>query len=147
MVLSFRSLKIVIRCADLIASRAFYTEVLGLQVAAQWDEPEGRGLIVAPGASAPGALIEMYEISAADGRFDPCFHEPFCSDKSDLQLETPSVHDCAHRRRGRWSFAAPQQLIAIYMILCRLRRTLRVLDVSGLTKHGADRLPSIGWWA
>jgi hypothetical protein len=52
MALSFLDAKVVIRCANLNASGAFYTGVLGLQVVEQWDEPEGRGLIVAVGEAA-----------------------------------------------------------------------------------------------
>lgn len=104
--LSFRSVKIVIRCADLNASRAFYADVLRLPVTEQWDEPEGRGVIVTLGDRAPGTLIEMYEMSAADTRF----REPFPCDKIDLQLQTASLDEWADRLRGEWPFEGPQDL-------------------------------------
>jgi len=40
--------------------------VLGLKVTEQWDEPEGRGVIV---EAVAGASIEMYEMSIGDARF------------------------------------------------------------------------------
>jgi catechol 2,3-dioxygenase-like lactoylglutathione lyase family enzyme len=110
MAFSFRSAKIVIRCAHLDASHAFYMDVLGLELAERWEEPQGRGLIVSLGDRAPGASIEMYEMSSADPRFDPRFREPVPSDKIDLQLETDSVDAWADRLRGRWPFEGPEDL-------------------------------------
>jgi catechol 2,3-dioxygenase-like lactoylglutathione lyase family enzyme len=100
---SFRSLKVVVRCTDLDASRAFYTEVLGLAVAEQWEEPQGRGLVVSVSDS---ALIEVYEMSAAD----PRFREPVPNDKIDIQIRTGSVDDWAARLHGRWPFEGPEDL-------------------------------------
>ena len=107
---TFRSLKIVIRCADLDASRAFYIEVLGLRVVEEWEEAEGRGVIVSARDVAPGAYIELYEMSSSDRRFDPRFRERVTSDKLDLQLQTASVDDWAARLRGRWPFEGPEDL-------------------------------------
>jgi catechol 2,3-dioxygenase-like lactoylglutathione lyase family enzyme len=107
---SFRSLKVVIRCASVDASRAFYTDILGLQVVEQWEEEEGRGAVLSAGDAAAGALIEIYEMSPADRRFDPRFRQPVASDKIDLQLRTASVDDWAARLRGRWPFEGPEDL-------------------------------------
>ena len=106
----FHSLKVVIRCANLDASRAFYAEILGLAVVEQWEEEEGRGLIVSAGDGASGALIEVYEMSPADRRFDPRFRELVSSDKIDLQLHTSALDDWVARLRGRWPFQGPQDL-------------------------------------
>jgi catechol 2,3-dioxygenase-like lactoylglutathione lyase family enzyme len=106
----FRSLKVVIRCANLDASRAFYTEILGLPVVEQWEEEQGRGLIVSAGEGATGALLEVYEMSHADRRFDARFRERVESDKIDLQLHAASVDDWAAQLDGRWPFDGPETL-------------------------------------
>ena len=124
MAFSFRGAKIVIRCAHLDASRAFYMDVLGLELAECWEEPQGRGLIVSLGDRAPGASIEMYEMSSADPRFDPRFREPVPSDKIDLQLETDSVDAWADRLRGRWPFEVPK--------ICPGTGWIRLRDPDGL---------------
>ncbi len=46
------SLKVVIRCADLVASRAFYADVLGLTIVDEWHEAHGDGYVLAVGSSA-----------------------------------------------------------------------------------------------
>src|ERR1044071_6752165 len=103
---AFRSLKLVIRCADLEASRSFYTGILGLTLIGQWEEPQGRGLIL----SAGGALPEIYEMRPADPRFDPPFRQPVAGDKIDLQLEADSAEAWAGHLRGRWPFEGPEHL-------------------------------------
>ena len=75
-------------------SRSFYTGIMGLKAVEQWEEKEGRGVILAVG-DPRSALIEMNEMTTADGRFDPRFRERFPSDKIDLELETNSVDDRA----------------------------------------------------
>jgi catechol 2,3-dioxygenase-like lactoylglutathione lyase family enzyme len=101
--ISIRSVKVVVRCANLESSRSFYASIIGLKTVEQWEEKEGRGLILAVGDSG-SALIEMYEMTTADGRFDPRFRERFPSDKIDLQLETNSVDDWARQLAPRWPF-------------------------------------------
>ena len=103
----FGSLKVVIRCANLDASRAFYAEVLGLAVIEQREEQDGRGLIV---SVCNGAFIEVYEMSPTDRRFDTRFRERVSSDKIDIQLRTESVDDWAARLSGRWPFRGPELL-------------------------------------
>jgi catechol 2,3-dioxygenase-like lactoylglutathione lyase family enzyme len=103
-------LKVVIRCANLDASRAFYTEVLGFQIVEQWEEAEGRGVIVSTGDCAPGGFIEVYEMSPSSRRFDGRFREPVPSDKIDLQLRTSTVDGWAARLRGMWPFSGPEDL-------------------------------------
>jgi catechol 2,3-dioxygenase-like lactoylglutathione lyase family enzyme len=107
---SLLGLKVVLRCANLDASRAFYTDVLGLHVTEQWEENEGRGLIVSVGDEAPGAFIEVYEMSPDDRRFDTRFREPVVSDKIDLQLRTLSLEYWMTHLRGRWPFQGPEVL-------------------------------------
>ena len=103
----FVSSKVVVRCASLEASRDFYTRVLGLQRVEEWEEPQGRGLIVSLGGR---AFLEMYEMTAADPRYHPRFREPLPSDKVDLQLETDSLDDWVARFSGRWPFDGPENL-------------------------------------
>jgi catechol 2,3-dioxygenase-like lactoylglutathione lyase family enzyme len=107
---SLCGMKLVVRCANLEASRSFYTGVLGLPVVEQWDEPQGRGIIMSVGDPAAGASIEMYEMTPADSRYDPRFREPVANDKVDLQLRTDSVDDWAWRLDGRWPFEGPEDL-------------------------------------
>lgn len=103
----FASSKMVVRCASLEASRDFYTRVLDLRPVEQWEEPQGRGLILALGGR---AFLEMYEMAAADPRYDPRFREPVPSDKVDLQLETDSLDPWVARLSGRWQFDGPEEL-------------------------------------
>lgn len=94
------------RCADFAASRAFYTGVLEFPVVEEWEEPRGRGLIV----SAGGALLEIYEMTEADSRFDPRFRQHVAGDKIDLQLQTESLDAWTARLAGRWPFDGPEDL-------------------------------------
>ena len=100
------SLKTVIRCADFDRSRDFYARVLGLSVAEEWSEAEGRGCIFAVG----GGYLEIYGMSAADPRFQPAFRQPVPGDKIDVQVRTVSVDECAERLQGQWPFTGPETL-------------------------------------
>jgi len=100
------SLKTVIRCADFDRSRDFYARLLGLSVAEEWSEAQGRGCIFAVG----GGYLEIYGMSAADPRFQPAFRQPVPGDKIDVQVRTVSVDDCAERLQGQWPFTGPETL-------------------------------------
>ena len=104
--MSLRSLKTVIRCADFDRSRDFYARVLGLAVAQEWKEPEGRGCIFAIG----GAGLEIYGMTRLDPRFREEFTLPLEGDKIDLQIRADSVDAWAERLRGLWPFEGPADL-------------------------------------
>ena len=104
--MTLHSLKTVIRCADFERSRDFYTRVLGLPVAQEWDEAQGHGAIF----SLSGAYLEIYAMTPADPRFDQAFTEPLRSDKIDLQIGVDSVDEWAERLRGVWPFRGPEVL-------------------------------------
>lgn len=97
-------LKVVIRCIDYSQSRAFYADLLGLPLTAEWDAPRGRGGIVAFGGS---GTIEIDQMTAVDPRDQPAFHQPVASDKQELQLQTGTLDPWVDRLTGRWPFAGP----------------------------------------
>lgn len=97
-------LKTVIRCMDYDASRRFYVEVLGLPLTAEWDEPRGKGGIVALAGS---GLIEIDQMTELDPRDQPAFHQPVPSDKTELQLQTPDLDTWTKRLTGLWPHGGP----------------------------------------
>ena len=107
--LSLVSIKTIIRCRDFDASRHFYASILNLSIVEEWSEPQGRGAIFGFGADRTG-MIEVYQMTPADARFDPAFASPIASDKIDLQLKTHSVAAWADRLRGAWPFIGPVDL-------------------------------------
>jgi catechol 2,3-dioxygenase-like lactoylglutathione lyase family enzyme len=100
------SLKTVIRCADFDCARDFYTRVLGLPVAEEWSETEGRGAVFPIG----GGYLEIYAMTTADPRYRPAFREAVPSDKIDVQLRTTSLDEWVERLRGLWPFDGPAAL-------------------------------------
>ena len=106
---SLISIKTVIRCRDFDASRHFYASVLNLPIVEEWSEPQGRGAIFGFGSDRTG-LIEIYEMTQADARFDPAFASPIANDKIDVQLKTDSVTEWADRLRPVWPFVGPEDL-------------------------------------
>ena len=106
---SLVSIKTVIRCRDFDASRRFYAAILRLPVVEEWQEPQGRGAIFGFGSDRSG-LIEIYEMTRADERFDPAFEADVVNDKVDVQLRTESVEACAEHLRGLWPFNGPEDL-------------------------------------
>jgi catechol 2,3-dioxygenase-like lactoylglutathione lyase family enzyme len=97
-------IKTVIRCMDYTRSRHFYVDVLGLPLTAEWDEPRGRGGMVALGED---GLIEIDQMTAADPRDQPAFHQPVSSDKLELQIQTDDLDAWALRLTGAWPFDGP----------------------------------------
>ncbi len=97
-------LKVVIRCMDYARARAFYVEVLGLTVVSEWDAPRGTGGLLALGA---GGLLEIDQMTAADPRDHPAFHQPVASDKLELQLQTADLGPWLARLPGVYPFDGP----------------------------------------
>lgn len=104
------SLKVVIRCADLPASRRFYADVLGLPVVEEWSEPQGRGCIFGFGSDGRSGFLEAYEMTRADPRYRPAFAEPLPVDKIDIQLGAGGLEAWVKRLRGAWPFEGPDSL-------------------------------------
>jgi len=55
-------------------------------------------------------MIEIYEMTQADARFDPAFASPIANDKIDVQLKTDSVAEWADCLRDVWTFVGPEEL-------------------------------------
>jgi catechol 2,3-dioxygenase-like lactoylglutathione lyase family enzyme len=106
---SLLSIKTVIRCRDFDASRHFYASILNLTILEEWSEPQGRGAIFGFGSDCAG-MIEIYEMTQADARFDPAFASPIANDKIDVQLKTDSVAEWADCLRDVWTFVGPEEL-------------------------------------
>lgn len=97
-------LKLVIRCVDYSRARAFYVDVLGLPVVSEWDTARGRGGMVRLGAD---GLLEIDQMTAADPRDHPAFHQPVPSDKLELQLQTASLEPWFARLTGVYPYDGP----------------------------------------
>lgn len=101
------SLKVVIRCRDIAASRRFYGEILNLAVLEEWEEKGGQGCIYAfPG----GGSLEVYQMDTHDKRYDASFERAFQDDKIDLQLRTGDLDAWIQRLEGGWPFIGPRTL-------------------------------------
>src|SRR5262245_32103594 len=103
------SVKTVVRCRDFDASRRFYSSVLGLPLLDEWSEPQGRGAIFACGLDR-SALLEIYQMTPNDPRYNPVFMSPLANDKIDIQLRTDSVHSWVGRLREAWPFDGPEDV-------------------------------------
>jgi catechol 2,3-dioxygenase-like lactoylglutathione lyase family enzyme len=98
------SLKVVIRCGDIGASRAFYGDILGLEITDDWEEPQGAGCIFSLGSS----LIELHEMTPHDHRYDPKMRQPVQVDKIDVQLAVADLEPWLERLDGRWDHGEPK---------------------------------------
>lgn len=105
---SILGVKAVLRCRDYEASRAFYREVLGFDIADEWHEPGDVGCIFAPVADSSLGSIEIYKMSEEDPRYNPAFSQPFTNDKIDIQLRTSDLQSWVNRLQGRWPFSEPE---------------------------------------
>jgi len=89
-------LKIVLRCADLVESRRFYGDVLGLQVIDQWQEAHGDGCVLSVG----DGLLELGELRSS--HTDPD-HSAF-----DIQISIPDLDTWLNGLDGRWEHTEPR---------------------------------------
>ena len=106
---SLVSIKTVIRCRDVQASRSFYHALLRLRVLEEWEESFGRGVIFAFGAEETGSL-EIYQMNPADPRYDAAFAARIANDKIDIQLRTDSVDNWVEALKNAWPFEGPADL-------------------------------------
>ena len=107
------SLKVVIRCADLAASRTFYRDVLGLSVIDEWHEAHGDGCVFAVGSG----LIELGQQRANS--------EASASPNVDLEIGVPALDDWLARIDGKWQHGDPK-------VHPWGERTVRMRDPDGL---------------
>jgi catechol 2,3-dioxygenase-like lactoylglutathione lyase family enzyme len=103
-------MKVVLRCADIQRSRAFYTQVLGFAVLQAWTEDEGRGCMMAIDEMQTTAAFELYQMTISDRRFHEAFVHPLENDKIDMQLRTESVDRWIVKLSGVWPFSGPETL-------------------------------------
>jgi catechol 2,3-dioxygenase-like lactoylglutathione lyase family enzyme len=85
------TLKIVIRCSDLTASRDFYAEVLGLPVVDEWHEEHGDGCVMSVG----DGFLELGERGANTSN-SPSGHG------FDIQFAVPDVDAWLSSIDGSW---------------------------------------------
>jgi catechol 2,3-dioxygenase-like lactoylglutathione lyase family enzyme len=104
-----KQMKVVLRCADIQRSRAFYTQVLGFVVLQAWTEDEGRGCVLSIDDQQCTAF-ELYQMTQNDRRFNEAFRHPLENDKIDLQLKTDSVDRWVVQLSGKWPFSGPEIL-------------------------------------
>ncbi|HMB64021.1 MAG TPA: VOC family protein, partial [Eudoraea sp.] len=97
------SLKTVIRTRDFEASKRFYTQVLNLEIAEEYDDGNGsRGIIMRFGPEGSNAFIEVSEITEAHNYYQGAFGKEFEHDKADIQLKTDNVEYWAARLHEKW---------------------------------------------
>ena len=89
------SLKTKVRSRDLAASRAFYVDLLGLEVVEEWDDPGDRGSIV--GFISGGGFLEMLAVDPEHPGHLAAFEGPVANDKIELQIRVDSVDAWAER--------------------------------------------------
>ena len=98
----FLTAKFVIHCADFDKSRRFYAGLLRLPIVEQWNEPHGRGCVMALGDPISGALLEVSERGH--------FTQPLTSDKIDLQVRTEDLDAWTDALDGHWPFEGPEDV-------------------------------------
>lgn len=104
---SLRLLKTVIQTRDFERSRDFYTSVLALPLVDEWDQDEGRGVIVGFGDDASAGQIEISAPPAGSDRDEESFARDVASDKIVIQIETDSIDLWVARLAGRWPVEGP----------------------------------------
>ncbi len=102
------STKTVIRAKDFDASIAFYTKVLNLTIAENYNDGDGsRGAILRIGHENSTAFIEISEISSHHSYYQEAFSESFQNDKVDIQIRTDNVQYWADRINEQWTSRGP----------------------------------------
>ncbi|MDY8137430.1 VOC family protein [Aquimarina sp. 2201CG5-10] len=103
------SIKTVIRTKDYTASKQFYTEILMLKIAEEYDDGDGsRGSILRIGPADSNAFIEISEISDHHNYFQQPFSKSINNDKIDLQIRTNDVNFWANRLKTySWNSTGP----------------------------------------
>jgi len=102
------SLKTVIRTRDFEASKRFYTQVLNLEIAEEYDDGNGsRGIIMRFGPEGSNAFLEISEITEVHPYYQGAFGEDFENDKADIQLKTDDVAYWAALLSEKWKARGP----------------------------------------
>lgn len=102
------SLKTVIRTKDFSASKKFYTQILKLGIAEEYNDTGARGCIVRLGAKPNSAFIEISEIVKDTDYFQESFAKGSATDKVDMQIRTDSVSYWADRLKQKgWPSRGP----------------------------------------
>ena len=106
---SLLSLKTAIRTRDLEAAKAFYTQILDLEIEEEFDDGNGsRGCILRIGPPQSNAFLELSEISQAHSYYQRAFSEKLENDKIDLQIRTLNVDYWASRlKESSWEAWGP----------------------------------------
>ena len=99
------SLKTMLRCRDLAASRRFYVDLLGLDVVEEWNDPGDKGCIVAFGAGA--GFLELLAVDPAHPKHRAALVDLVASDKIELQIRVDSVDAWANRLDGSIEMEEP----------------------------------------
>ncbi len=106
--MSLLSSKTVIRTHNFEASKAFYTELLQLEVAETYDDGDGsRGVILRVGNEGSTAFIEISEIKDHHYYYQEAFGEKLENDKIDIQIRTDNVEYWAHILHKKWTARGP----------------------------------------
>lgn len=107
--MKFLSAKTVIRTKDFEASKAFYMEVLQLELYESYDDGDGScGIILRIGDENSTALLEISEIKDFHEYHQKAFDKKFASNKAGLQIRTDDVHFWANRLKAmKWSARGP----------------------------------------
>jgi catechol 2,3-dioxygenase-like lactoylglutathione lyase family enzyme len=98
------SLKTMLRCGDFEGTRRFYTELLGLQVVEEWNDPGDRGCILRFGAGQ--GFLELLH-AGPDEVGDPAFAQRVANDKIEIQIHVASIDTWVKRLEGRVPFEGP----------------------------------------
>lgn len=93
------SLKTMLRCRDLAASRRFYATVLGLPVVEEWDTSGDVGCILEFGAG--GGFLELLAVDSRHPKYDAAFEQCVANDKIELQIRVESVDAWAELLAGK----------------------------------------------
>ena len=102
------SLKTTIRTKNFEASKAFYSQILNLEIVQEYDDGNGsKGIILRFGTQESNAFLEISEIKKTHNYYQKAFSESFQNDKIDLQLRTNDMEFWEKRLKGKWKTRGP----------------------------------------
>ena len=105
---SLLSLKTVIRTKNYEDSKAFYTEILNLDLVEEYDDGNGsKGSILRFGQKGSNAFLEISEISQEHDYHQKAFDEVLENDKIDIQIRTENINFWATRLKNQWKTRGP----------------------------------------
>ncbi len=102
-------LKTAIRTLDLEASKAFYSDILQMEVEENYDDGDGsKGIVFYVGPKGSTSLLEISAIDPKHDYFQDAFGRKFANDKVDLQIRCESVEYWAARLKNHdWPYRGP----------------------------------------